>query len=409
LNCSIGNPIVADWNGDGLLDLGATIYEGTTELGVRDGVAFRVNDLTVGTVETASISERFLGTGTSNGVQLDDAGDLDGDGYADALFQERREDNSGRLAVLSGPFSGDVEFSDAAYSIYGEPDYPVAQIDSRVADVDGDGIPEILAAGYSTLGGTTYGVGALSVYPGTGSGDHDASEAKAWVGCATEDDCWGFAWSLAVADNNGDGIDDVWTAAYAANDYAGRVYVFEGPFEGGRTEADADVLRTGDPGSMYGEAMTVADVDGDGDVDLAVLAGSDDSYQENAAAVYVESGPLLGANQAPTAASVAIRGDAEHRLGWLGGGDVDGDGRTDLTLSVLESDYRGDLYIWRGLSAGEFDFRDGSVVVSGVHAFDDVYPLSVRDIDGNGMADVVLRFKSGEQTAWGLFYNLTIQ
>lgn len=408
LHRSLSGPVLADWNGDGRLDLGATIYQGTAERGAGDGVAFRVTDLTVGRVETADISERFLGTGTSDGVQLQDGADLDGDGYDDALLQERREDNSGHLAVLSGPFSGDVEFADATYSIYGEPDYPVAQVDARAADLDGDGVLEILAAGYSTLGGTTYGAGSLSAYPATGTGDHDASEATAWIGCANEDDCWGFAWELEIADNNGDGIDDVWAAAYAANDYAGRVYLFEGPFEGARTEADADALRTGVAGSMYGYSVTTGDFDGDGTTDTAAFAGSDDSYEENGAAVYLELGPMTDVAESSILATSTVRGESAHRLGWSDSGDLDGDGRADLAVSVLDPDYRGDLYVWTTLAEGAVSFRSGQVLASGSEQSDDTYPMLIEDVDADGATDIVLRFADEEQIGWCLFYNDSI-
>jgi hypothetical protein len=77
------------------------------------------------------------GTNSIYGLPFDDAGDLDGDGFGDAVWGGR---SGSRL--VGGPMSGTLEFSQGGYA------HPIEQINGYVSngvgDINGDGIKELV-------------------------------------------------------------------------------------------------------------------------------------------------------------------------------------------------------------------------------------------------------------------------
>jgi hypothetical protein len=77
------------------------------------------------------------GTNSIYGLPFDDAGDLDGDGFGDAVWGGR---SGSRL--VGGPMSGWMEFSQGGY------DHPIEQVNGYVAhgvgDINGDGLGELV-------------------------------------------------------------------------------------------------------------------------------------------------------------------------------------------------------------------------------------------------------------------------
>jgi hypothetical protein len=106
----------------------------------------------------------------------------------------------------------------------------------------------------------------------------------------------GFGSAVAVGDFNDDGCADVAVGAegFELNEHnpPGKVYVFDGPFDGGTLSAtDADVVLEGSSdGDWFGRKLVVGDYNGDGIDDLAVAAIWDSTIASRAGAIYILPG-----------------------------------------------------------------------------------------------------------------------
>jgi len=162
-----------------------------------------------------------------------------------------------------------------------------------------------------------------------------------------------FGRAVAAGDFNGDGYDDLATAAPdEANGLIntavhGIVIVNEGsPY--GLTHTGAYVLTVGDlpdPAVRYGWALAVADFDGDGYDDLAVgLPDMDLNTSNDAGQVWIHRGgpnglsdvPALVLDQSDVPGAAIEAGD---HFGWsLAAGDFDGDMTPDLAVGAIGED-----------------------------------------------------------------------
>jgi hypothetical protein len=143
----------------------------------------------------------------------------------------------------------------------------------------------------------------------------------------------------AGADQDGDGVGDLWLGAHQADRTAevldaGAVFLVPGATRGVMDAADAAaVLVGGNAGDHFGAALCDAgDLTGDGHSDLAVSAIGADHGADDGGAVYLFAGPFDGAGDA---ADALARWDGEAAGLGLGArvravGDLDGDGALDL-------------------------------------------------------------------------------
>jgi hypothetical protein len=175
--------------------------------------------------------------------------DLNGDGKSDLLVANFESDTVG---VLLG--NGDGTFGPAVtYAAGGEAD------SVAVADVNGDGIPDLVVAIDCFSSCNTGGVSVL-----LGNGDGTFQEAVTYSSGGA------FANFVAIADVNGDGKPDVLVAN--VGDAGGSVAVLLGNGDG--TFRSAVTYKSG---GEYAYSISVADVNGDGNPDLIVAneCGSD--------------------------------------------------------------------------------------------------------------------------------------
>src|SRR5438093_12312170 len=109
-----------------------------------------------------------------------------------------------------------------------------------------------------------------------------------------------FGWQVAPAgDVNGDGVQDLIVGA-PSNDavagFAGRAYIFYGPFTGNINAADANAIISAEAfGDNLGFSVASAgDVNNDGFDDIIVGARSNDKRGIQAGRVYLFYGPISG-------------------------------------------------------------------------------------------------------------------
>jgi len=146
---------------------------------------------------------------------------------------------------------------------------------------------------------------------------------------------------VAVAggkDINGDGVPDVIVGAdqLFAIAGAGKAYVFYGPLGGNIQAANANAILTGEVNrDLFGTSVTsVGDFNGDGISDVTVGAPDNGTGGVRSGRVYTFFGPLSGTIAAANADSI-ITGSNQDQFGMsVAGGDLNGDGATDLVVGA---------------------------------------------------------------------------
>jgi len=292
-------------NGDGTFTSAAgiplTIYPYAIAVGDfnQDGKL----DIVVATPQTAITSPAqlliFLGNGdgtfrAAGGTTYPDAAnsifvaDLNGDGKPDLVISAYYN-----TAILLG--NGDGTFAN-----------PVAVGSSgaiAVGDFNGDGIPDLIL-GYNTS--------TQPVYLGNGDGTFSPN-GFAFTGITG-------AGPTVVADFNGDGIPDVGIAAL----YYSAVNIFLGKGDGTFTAVDASA----NPSINEPSSIAVADLNGDGNADLIVT--NVNSYSGNT--MNPDLTFMLGNGDGTF---TAITGDTQLNGTWsVLAADFNGDGRPDLAVGT---------------------------------------------------------------------------
>ncbi len=242
-----------------------------------------------------------------------------------------------------------------------------------MADVNGDGKPDLLVANYyADVNADNSSVGVL-----LGNGDGTFQAAVSY-------DSGGYtALSVVVADVNGDGKPDLLVANLCANSSSncpnGAVGVLLGNGDGTFQTA----VNYGS-GGWYTNSVAVADVNGDGKADL-LLANEFPigDYYDGEAAVLLGNGN--GTFQ--TAATYLSGGSAATSVAVA---DVNGDGKPDLVVtncgaSGTNSCEKGTVGVLLGNGDGTFQT---AVAYSsgGFHA----YSVAVVDVNGDGKPDLLV-------------------
>lgn len=297
--------------------------------------------------------------------------------------------------------------------------------DLVVADVDRDGIDDVLLGEPALEVGGFAAAGGVHVRLGTVDGMPDEPTVT-WTqqgilgGVLEADDLAGGA--VAVGDFDADGWPDVAVGSPGEDGpggaASGRVHVLLHPFRPGG--ADVLLLRQGSglpgesaAGDFTGAALAAGDVDADGFDDLVVgVPGEAVSGKDDAGAVLVVHGGPDGLALSRTATwhtdvpGVETGAQVADRFGGeLATGDVDGDGFTDLVVgapgehpaSAKVGDGRGMLHVLRGSADGVVvdgnqAIAQGDGDLATVPERDDLFAssLAVGDVDGDGIDDVVV-------------------
>ncbi|MBN8613639.1 MAG: FG-GAP repeat protein, partial [Deltaproteobacteria bacterium] len=217
-------------------------------------------------------------------------------------------------------------------------------------DVDGDGaVDAIVAMPLSSLGPVRGG--AVLVYRGTSSG-LEAMPARVLVGEARDDN---FGTSVAIADLDGDGLDDLIVGAWQADNTggnAGAVYVHRGVMGQMFADTPSQIL-TGVVGNdRFGLSVVACDLDGDDDADLVIGAADSEDRDRmprlsNQGSIFVHAnvdGTILASPTQTIHGEVFLADGTrtahnELRFGsWMASGDFDGDGRCDVAVYAARPD-----------------------------------------------------------------------
>jgi len=340
-----------DLDGDGWPDLvvGAA---GQDEGATNGGAAYVIWGPVTGQVLLADADLVVLGDVEDEelGAWIATSGDQDGDG-ADELGAGAASAGAGRVVLVAGGASGDVEASDALARLDGDVDgdeFGAALDGGR--DVDGDGLDDWLVGAPAQDGGA----GAAHLFHGPVIGDVHALDAYASWTVGTSDRV-GESVAL-VPDSDGDGLADALIAAPSADPtslQAGSVYLVLGSAMGAVDLSDAVARIDGPSGTDYlGRVLgSCADITGDGLDELVVGTQSGWSSQEGI--VYVLTEAPEGTAEVSDIAAGSLYGGYYDQVGPFGcPGDWSGDGIGDIALGApgddTDSTTAGAVYLFYG-------------------------------------------------------------
>jgi len=318
------------------------------------------------------------------GTDVDGAGDVNNDGYADLIVGAFRADHNGTSSGSAYVFSGQT--GTKLYQFDGGSGDRLGIAVSGAGDVDGDGYDDIIAGGdeYSSNRGRAHvfsGQDGSTIF--TFTGDAPGDRLGNAVGAAGDVDDDGVPDLITGAyrdDNNGG---DSGSARIFAGDDGSAMYTFSGDSSGDRFGFDVDGL---------------GDVNGDGYGDVVVGAWHDDNNGSDSGSARVISG-----KDGTTLFTVNgdSAGDNFSRNAVAGVGDVNNDGTPDFIVGAWLDDNNG---TWSG-SARVFSGVDASTLYTfDGDAAEDFFGGSVGgagDVNGDGIPDFIVGGFSGGENDGG--------
>jgi hypothetical protein len=350
--------------------------------------------------------------GNQAGMDVSDAGDVDGDGLDDILVAASYygDTNNGKVYLfLASSLTGSTELDLALadYTFVGQSSYGYFGTSiAGAGDVDGDGLSDILIGAkydgvYLILGSS---LGATSEF------DLDLADYRFVQ--ENSNDFAGESVSFA-GDVDGDLLDDILIGAPGNDDNAnaaGKSYLILASSLGATSQIDlslADYIFIGENESDLlgrGGVSSAGDVDNDGLDDILLGAIGPDAGGSDAGKAYLILGSSLGAISEINVweadyTFVGENAGDEAGVSVSSAGDVDGDGLDDILIGADENDYGGATagmaYLILGSSLGansEIDLSQADYNFWGHYGVDWAghSVSSAGDVDGDGLDDILI-------------------
>jgi len=374
-----------DVNGDGYSDVIVGAYQHNSST----GKAYVYTGGPTGLSATAAWTAVGDAVGGSFGYFVSTAGDVNGDGYSDAIVGAPYDNSStGKAYVYIGGPAG--LSTTAVWTAVGEATNNLYGWSASTAgDTNGDGYGDVIVGAYAN----NFGAGKAYVYAGGPAG---LSTTAAWTAMG---EVYGefFGDSVSTAgDVDGDGYADVIVGAKKYDSDTGKAYVYAGGPSGPSTTAAWTAAGEG-PGDEFGFSVSTAgDVDGDGYGDVIVGAFQ---YSSMTGKAYVYKGGPSGLST--TAAWTAV---GEGGLNGLGesvstAGDVNGDGYSDVIVGApYNNSSSGKTFVYSGGPTGLSTSAAATVVGEAPSNSFGVSVSTAGDVDGDGYSDVIVGASTANST-----------
>ena len=312
------------------------------------------------------------------GYSVNEAGDVNRDGYDDVIVGAYGNGSYGRAYVYHGAGSG---VSSSATARLNGSSFNFAKVVTGAGDVTGDGYDDVIVG----CDGASTSTGAAYLYAGSGSGTSTSS-----LMTLTGEGTLNYFGSAIgpLGDVNADGYDDVVIGAYGYGSSSGRAYVYHGSALGLGPTATATV--SGGSEEKLGYSVSDAgDVNNDGFGDVVVGApGYGNSTGE--ALIYHGSEAGLSATANTTLTGAATSDYFGHSVSRAG--DVNGDGFDDVVIGAYgySSSDTGAIYVYHGSSSGLS--TTASIAVSGAtsSSYLGQSVSDAGDVNNDGNDDVIV-------------------
>jgi hypothetical protein len=382
-----------DVNGDGFADVivGAPYYsngqnwEGRAY--VYHGSASGLMPVPAWTFES-NLAECEIGWSVAS------AGDVNGDGYDDALVASEFcgvQDREGRVYLFLGSASG-LSATHAWMIEGGVPDESLGWSIASAGDVNGDGYGDVIV-GAPWADYPEGNEGRAYVYYGSASG---LSTTADWI--AESNVSWsGFGVSVASAgDVNGDGFSDVIIGHEISNpeEGEGRAYVYLGSASGLAT-LPAWMYENDHAGSTLGESVASAgDVNGDGYSDVIVGGFRYSNPEDREGVAYLFLGSSTGLSFTPAWTVESDQSYAEYGQSVASAGDVNQDGYDDVLVGAPwysnGENFEGRAFLYYGSPSGLLPSPVHTTESNQERANLGYSVASAGDVNGDGIADIIV-------------------
>ncbi len=294
-------------------------------------------------LSTTPVTITAARAGSTFGISLSSAGDVNGDGYADLVVGGNLANNYAAAAFLyyggpQGPATDPVILTNPVDAGY---EFQYGDVVAGAGDINGDGYADLVL-------GTQEGRHAFVAYGGP-SGISTPSLVLSNPLPPNEPDSYSlFGGTLACAgDVNGDGFADVLVgAAGNGDDYsmAGDVFLYSGGVGGLSTTPTRLVAAQVANGGLGTWLAPGGDVNGDGFADVLVNTG-------NGSFLYL--GGANGPSTMPFDVTVPVGESNQFGGAIAGAGDIDGDGYDDVIVgSPYSNSWVGSVYLFMGTANG---------------------------------------------------------
>lgn len=199
---------------------------------------------------------------------------------------------------------------------------------------------------------------------------------------------------VVIEDAAGDGLPDLAAGApgLGPEGYTRSTTWYLDHLETGEVASLGSSIRGTTWGDGFGSALaTPGDLDGDGIGELWVASTAESIDGPGSIGLYLFRGPVGPTDY--TEADLTLHGGEDHRAGvQLATGDLDGDGWTELLVGHGEGGAVGGGGLWVVPGAG-FDTPDLDEAgwrIEGAEQYDELEASAVGDVDGDGVADLLL-------------------